>query len=104
MMTVPLSAVSETDDAGASISPSVGDMVDLGKAQAKVVSIDGDTASLEVESVNGQKCMGADAEDAEDGADEAPEGIEDAVALAGDKAMAAKLFAKASRSDTRKGL
>ena len=91
MITVPKSALTDADDAGAAIAPEVGDTVDLVKAQAKVMSIDGDNYSLSIESVNGQPIasMGdGDNDEAEDG-----EKSDD---------MGAMLMAKAEESDKKR--
>ena len=53
MITVPKSALIDADDAGETLSPEVGDSIDLGGVKAKVRAIKGDNYDLDVESVNG---------------------------------------------------
>lgn len=76
MPSAPLSALSQKDDAGESVAPEVGDVVDFGKATAKVTAINGDNADFEIQSINGVpvKCDPAgDGADEDDGGDEAVE-------------------------------
>ena len=100
MTTVPLSALSQTDDAGESVSPEVGDMVDLGKAKAKVDSIDGDTVTLSITEVNGKAVTVAKAVEADD--DEDADSMESAVGDAGHKAMSKMLQREMRKADKAK--
>jgi len=108
MITVNKSALSDSDESGEAIMPEVGDMVDLGKAKAKVASIDGDNYGLEILEINGQPAAygnKAKAEDEDmdesDDSDESP----DANAAKPDdmEAMRAVLLKKAAKADKRAG-
>ena len=107
MITVNKSALSDSDESGEAIMPEVGDMVDLGKAKAKVASIDGDTYSLEILEVNGQPATYAEKAEMEDDSGESDDSDEmpDANAAKPDdmEAMRAILMKKAERADKKAG-
>ena len=93
MITVPKSALTDADDAGAAIAPEVGDTVDLGKAQAKVMSIDGDKYCLEIATVNGEPVTAGGDED-NDAAEDSKEGKKS-------DDMGTKLMSMAEESDKK---
>ena len=64
MITIPKSAVTESDDGGESVAPAVGDTVNLSNVTAKVVGEDGDNFKVEVQSVNGCDCGEGEMDDA----------------------------------------
>lgn len=106
MITVNKSALSDSDESGEAIMPEVGDMVDLGKAKAKVASIDGDTYSLEILEVNGQPATYAEKAEMEDEeeSDDSDEPSDDSAAKPDDmEAMRAILMKKAERADKKAG-
>lgn len=96
MITVNKSALSDSDESGEAIMPEVGDMVDLGKAKAKVASIDGDTYSLEILEVNGQPATYAEKAEMEDDSGESDDSDDM-------EAMRAILMKKAERADKKAG-
>lgn len=98
MITVNKSALSDTDDTGESVAPEVGDMVDLGKAKARVASIDGDNYGLEILEVNGQPATYGKKEEPDESDDEKPESDD-----ADMETMGKNLLAKAERADKRAG-
>lgn len=111
MIKIPKDALSDTDDSGESIAPSVGDSVDLGGVTAKVTAADDDCYSLEVETVGGKPVMGEAADDVE----EEKEADDDKVEAPDDDGMTItsktgndderrRLMKAAAKSDARKGL
>lgn len=104
MPSAPLSALSQKDDAGDSVAPEVGDVVDFGKATAKVTAINGDNADFVIQSVNGVpvKCgeSGGDAADEDDGPDEAIENPATGEPMDSDGAA---LMNAAARQDRKNG-
>ena len=67
MITVPKSAIEESDDSGEAVSPGVGDTVTLEHVTAKVTAVKGDSYELEVQSVNGCDCGEGDMGESEGG-------------------------------------
>lgn len=100
MITIPQAALASPDDKGEPVSPEVGDVVNLGGVQAKVTGVDGDNCTLEVESINGAKCIGEDGADDDEGNDESVNSEETGLPLSKDGAA---LFAKAMKADKRAG-
>lgn len=105
MTTVPLSAISQTDDSGAKVDPEVGDVVDLGNAKATVESIKDGNAVLNLVEVNGEKVSdespddsGATPDDGDDGGD-----MQSAIGDAGQKAMGKMLMREAGKADKEAG-
>lgn len=104
MTTVPLSSLSQSDDAGEAVAPEVGDVIDLGKARARVDSIDGDSATLVLTEVNGEAVEAPASDEAEapdDGEDD--NGMEAAVNDAGNAAMRKNLMRKMRSADKKSG-
>jgi hypothetical protein len=107
MITVPVSALSDSDDAGNAITPEVGDMVDLGKAQAEVTAINGENASLCIKAVNGKavaddsKCEAG--EDEQEGDDKPSADPSDIQSASGDHKMRAKLQRAMAKADKESG-
>lgn len=98
MITVSKAALADTDDTGEAIAPEVGDMVDLGKAKAKVSAINGDDYSLEITEINGQPATYCKKEEPDESDDEKPESDD-----ADMETMGKNLLAKAERADKRAG-
>lgn len=99
MPTVPLSALSQTDDAGQDVTPEVGDVLDLGKAKARVDSIDGKFATLCLTEVNGKAATEHVAADEPD--EDEDENMDSAMGDAGHKAMG-KMLQREMRSADRR--
>lgn len=98
MITVNKSALSDSDESGEAIMPEVGDMVDLGKAKAKVSAINGDDYSLEILEINGQPAAYGKKDEPSESDDETMESDDSDL-----ESMGAKLLAKAERADKRAG-
>ena len=110
MIKIPKDALSDTDDSGESVAPSVGDSVDLGGVTAKVTAADDDCYSLEVETVGGKPVV-ADAVEAEEKADTDDDKVEapaddgqTITSKTGNDDERRRLLKAAAKSDARKGL
>jgi hypothetical protein len=98
-ITVPLSCLASDGEDNSNVAPGVGDTVPLSDVTAKVVSVAGGNATIEIQSVNGADCAQDDAEDAADGNDD-EEGEGE---MPKDKAGAALLIL-ARKQDKKNGL
>lgn len=102
MITVPLAAISAPDDKGESVAPEVGDTVDLGGATAKVISVDGDSVELSMESINGTPIKADDPESDEPGPEDSAE-VDDPRTGEPMSADGAKLMRSAAKADRLRG-
>lgn len=54
MIQVPIKAIADSDEEGNPVHPEPGDTLDLGGVTVKVESIEGDTATVDVQTINGE--------------------------------------------------
>ena len=64
MIRIPLEALTSQSEEGEAVNPEVGDSVALQSVEGKVTGIEGDTAHVEVQTVNGAPVEYGEAEDA----------------------------------------
>lgn len=101
MPTAPLSALCQPDDSGESVNPEVGDVVDFGKATAKVTAINGDSADFVIQSVNGVPVKDGQPDDEPD--DSPDEVVDDPATGEPMSAEGAALMNAAARNDRKNG-